>query len=78
MGTRPEFFVVDNEGEVYLGKKDAAEMAGVSSGYMTELVSGGRISSTPFSGNGKYVSLRSLVNFLLYERRPRGRPRKNR
>lgn len=77
MGIRPEFIVIDQDDNSYLGRKDAAKMAKVSTRYMADLVTNEQVQSKTLNGHEKYIDLLSLTKFLLFERRPRGRPRKN-
>ena len=76
MGKRPDFIVIDQDDQAYIGRKDAAEIADISKRYMSDLISRQQVKSTTLNGHERYVHLDSLVSFILFDRRPRGRPRK--
>ena len=77
MGKRPGFILLDQEGEAYLRREDAAELAGYSKQHMHQLTAKKRFETVTPNGLEQFIHLNSFVRFLLYERRPRGRPRKN-
>ena len=75
MGARPDFFLVDKDGEVYLRRKDAAKVSKLSTDYIRQLEQE-RLDTVAPNGREKFVNLKSLVKYVLFDRQPVGRPRK--
>lgn len=74
-GMKP-LVVVDENNRAYLGVKGAAEIAGLSEGYMHGLIAERRFEAAKFNSRATLIDLEQFKAYVNGGRRPMGRPPK--
>lgn len=72
----PENVIVDQEGDIYVSVKDAAQLTGLSLERLRGLVWEQRLAAVKPGGHDLFVSLKSTIAYTTHGRKPPGRPRK--